>query len=62
MYKQKSYNVNYPRSSSTICNSEQTDQPEQSEQNILEILGDVIGALSLFGLLFVGLFFAGVYS
>jgi hypothetical protein len=62
MYKQKSHNVNYPRSSSTICNSEQTDQPEQSEQNILEILGDVIGALSLFGLLFVGLFFAGVYS
>ena len=62
MDKQKSYNVNYPRSSSTICNSEQTDQPEQSDQNILEILGDVIGALSLFGLLFVGLFFAGIYS
>ena len=62
MDKKKSYNVNYPRSSSTICNSEQTDQPEQSDQNILEILGDVIGALSLFGLLFVGLFFAGVYS
>lgn len=62
MYQQKSHNVNYPRSSSTICNSEQTDQPEQSDQNILEILGDVVGALSLFGLLFVGLFFAGVYS
>lgn len=62
MHEQKSYNVNYPRSSSTIYNSEQTDQPEQSNQNILEILGDVIGALSLFGLLFVGLFFAGVYS
>ena len=62
MDKHKSHNVNYPRSSSTICNSEQTDQPEQSNQNILEILGDVIGALSLFGLLFVGLFFAGVYS
>ena len=62
MNQQKSYNMNYPRSGSTICNSEQTDQPEQSEQNILEILGDVIGALSLFGLLFVGLFFAGVYS
>ena len=62
MYQQKSHNVNYPRSSSTICNSEQTDQPEQSDQNILEILGDVVGALSLFGLLFVGLFFAGGYS
>ena len=62
MDKQKSYNVNYPRSSSTICNSEQTEQPEQSNQNILEILGDVIGAISLFGLLFVGLFFAGVYQ
>lgn len=62
MYQQKSHNVNYRRSSSTICNSEQTDQPEQSDQNILEILGDVIGALSLFALLFVGLFFAGVYS
>jgi len=62
MDKQKSYNVNYPRSSSTICNSEQTEQPEQSNQNILEILGDVVGALSLFGLLFVGLFFAGIYS
>ena len=62
MYQQKSHNENYPRSSSTICNSEQTDQPEQSDQNILEILGDVVGALSLFGLLFVGLFFAGVYS
>ena len=62
MYEQKSHNVNYHRSSSTIYNSEQTDQPEQSNQNILEILGDVIGALSLFGLLFVGLFFAGVYS
>ena len=62
MEEKLSYNVNYPRSSSTICNSEQTEQPEQSNQNILEILGDVVGALSLFGLLFVGLFFAGIYQ
>jgi len=62
MEEKLSHNVYYPRSSSTICNSEQTEQPEQSNQNILEILGDVVGAISLFGLLFVGLFFAGVYS
>lgn len=31
-------------------------------ENSLGIWGDIIGALSLFGILFVGLFFAGVYQ
>jgi hypothetical protein len=29
-------------------------------EDSLGIIGDIIGALSLFGLLFVGLFFAGI--
>ena len=29
-------------------------------ENILGILGDVIGALCIFGMLFIGLFFVGV--
>ena len=28
----------------------------------LGVWGDILGALSLFGMLFVGLFFAGVYQ
>jgi len=28
----------------------------------LGVWGDILGALSLFGILFVGLFFAGVYQ
>jgi hypothetical protein len=29
-------------------------------ENSLGVVGDIIGALSLFGILFVGLFFAGI--
>ena len=31
-------------------------------EDSLGIVGDIIGALSLFGILFVGLFFAGVFQ
>jgi len=31
-------------------------------EDSLGIVGDIIGALSLFGVLFVGLFFAGVFQ
>lgn len=31
-------------------------------ENSLGVWGDILGALSLFGILFVGLFFAGVYQ
>lgn len=31
-------------------------------ENSLGIWGDIIGALSLFGILFVGLFFVGVFQ
>lgn len=31
-------------------------------ENSLGIVGDIIGALSLFGILFAGLFFVGVFQ
>ena len=31
-------------------------------EDSLGVVGDIIGALSLFGILFVGLFFAGVFQ
>ena len=31
-------------------------------ENSLGILGDVIGALCIFGMLFIGLFFVGVFQ
>ena len=42
----------------------QTKQVKQGRQHrqVLEFIGDAVGALSLFALLFVGLFFAGIYS
>jgi hypothetical protein len=42
----------------------QNKQVKQDRQNrqVLEFIGDAVGALSLFASLFVGLFFAGIYS
>jgi hypothetical protein len=42
----------------------QIKQVQQGSQlrQVLEFIGDAVGAISLFALLFVGLFFAGIYS
>lgn len=62
---QISYNVNIV---SPHCTNKKTDQSvltklsklyKQNEQTF-EFAGDLIGALSLFAMLFVGLFFVGV--
>ena len=45
----------------TETQSKQVKQDRQQRQ-VLEFIGDAVGALSLFALLFVGLFFAGIYS
>lgn len=65
--EQKSYNV---KKVSAICADRNLDQSvltklsklyRQNEQTF-EFAGDLIGALSLFALLFVGLFFVGVFQ
>lgn len=65
--EQKSYNVNIV---SALCTNKKTDQSvltklsklyRQNEQTF-EFAGDLIGALSLFAMLFVGLFFVGVFQ
>jgi hypothetical protein len=42
----------------------QIKQVKQGRQlrQVLDFIGDAVGAISLFGLLFVGLFFVGIYS
>lgn len=45
----------------TETQNKQVKQDRQHRQ-VLEFIGDAVGALSLFALLFVGLFFAGIYS
>ena len=65
--EQKSHNVNIVSFDSQNGNPVQsvlTKLSEQYQQNkqFFEFLGDLIGALSLFALLFVGLFFVGVFQ
>ena len=63
MCPSKSYNVNYPSTDSAYKKSAETDQhctdsTEHSE--LTEFIGDLIGCISLFGMLFVGLFVVGL--
>ena len=62
-----SHNVNIVSLDSQNRNPVQsvlTKLSEQYQQNkqFFEFLGDLIGALSLFALLFIGLFFVGVFQ
>lgn len=64
---QKSYNVNIVSSTRKNRNPVQykltklSKLYKQNEQTF-EIVGDFIGAISLFAMLFVGLFFVGVFQ
>ena len=65
--KQKSHNVNIVSFDSTNRNPDQSKLTKLSnlyKQNkqTFEIVGDFIGAISLFAMLFVGLFFVGVFQ
>lgn len=65
--KQKSHNVNIVSFDSTNRNPVQSKLTKLSylyKQNkqTFEIVGDFIGAISLFAMLFVGLFFVGVFQ
>lgn len=64
---QKSHNVNIVSFDSTNRNPDQSKLTKLSnlyKQNkqTFEIVGDFIGAISLFAMLFVGLFFVGVFQ
>lgn len=56
MLKSFSYNIYYTYFARPIRNLKQSNQAK------LEILGDLIGAVSLFAMLFVGLFFVGLFQ
>lgn len=44
-------------------NTEQTEQTKQNTQNtLLEIAGDVVGAISLFLIFYMAFFVAGIYQ
>ena len=65
MHKRFSYNIYFVTFFWRLCNTVQSILPkqnEQSKQNKLELFGDVIGALSLFGLLFFSLIIVGIYQ
>lgn len=65
--KQKSHNVNIVSVRSTNRNTVQSKLTKLSKlykqnEQTFEIVGDFIGAISLFAMLFVGLFFVGVFQ
>ena len=65
--KQKSHNVNIVSVRSTNRNPVQSKLTKLSKlykqnEQTFEIVGDFIGAISLFAMLFVGLFFVGVFQ
>ena len=65
--KQKSHNVNIVSFDSTNRNPDQSKLTKLSKlykqnEQTFEIVGDFIGAISLFAMLFVGLFFVGVFQ
>ena len=65
--KQKSHNVNIVSFNSTNTNPVQSKLTKLSKlykqnEQTFEIVGDFIGAISLFAMLFVGLFFVGVFQ
>ena len=64
---QKSHNVNIVSVRSTNTNPVQSKLTKLSKlykqnEQTFEIVGDFIGAISLFAMLFVGLFFVGVFQ
>ena len=64
---QKSYNVKIVSSTSKNRNPVQSKLTKLSKlykqnEQTFEIVGDFIGAISLFAMLFVGLFFVGVFQ
>lgn len=65
--RQKSYNVNIVSSTRKNRNPVQSKLTKLSKlykqnEQTFEIVGDFIGAISLFAMLFVGLFFVGVFQ
>ena len=67
IHKQKSHNVNIVSVCSTNRNPVQSKLTKLSKlykqnEQTFEIVGDFIGAISLFAMLFVGLFFVGVFQ
>ncbi len=65
MYKRNSYNIYFVTFFCAIRKTElfkQVKQKKQDYQFILELAGDLIGALSIFILLAVSLFIGGIYS
>lgn len=65
--EQKSHNVNIVSSTRTNRNPVQSKLTKLSKlykqnEQTFEIVGDFIGAISLFAMLFVGLFFVGVFQ
>lgn len=65
MYKANSYNIYFVTFFYAISKTglfKQLKQKKQDYQILLEILGDAIGALSLFVLLFLALIIGGIYS
>ena len=65
MYKQNSYNIYFVTFFYAISKTglaKQLKQKKQDYQFILELAGHVIGALSIFLLLAIGLLIGGIYS
>ena len=67
VHQQNSYNVNivsFDRANRNPVQSKLTKLSKLYKQNeqTFEIVGDFIGAISLFAMLFVGLFFVGVFQ
>ena len=65
--EQKSHNVNIVSFNSQNRNPVQSKLTKLSKlykqnEQTFEIVGDFIGAISLFAMLFVGLFFVGVFQ
>lgn len=58
MSKLKAYNVNYPSVPSAHRKSDQSEQFKQNKQ-FLQFVGDAIGAVAIFVMLFVWLWFVG---
>jgi hypothetical protein len=65
MYKRNSYNIYFVTFFYAIRNTrllKQLKQKKQDYQFILELAGDLVGALSIFILLAISLFLGGIYS
>lgn len=57
------YIVSIYRALRNLAQTEQSEQTEQNTQNrLLEIAGDVVGAISLFLIFYMAFFVAGIYQ